>query len=801
MRPSPLFLFLSLFLLLYSVGSDSALDPKVACKSYAPSIPLSECHALVEIYNSTDGDNWKDNSGWGGPSINDWKGVHAKDMGSGFRVFSLSLPYNNLSGTLPGDIGRFPDLYYLSMAGNKLKGRIPRSIGHIRSLQAVDLSYNDFSGDVGDSFQGLKRLYELLLQGNELEGEIPSYLLELPGLRDVDLSKNKFTGSLDKNLRLSYSVDGLNLSNNKISGVIPSGIFNGFIRSLNLSHNLFSGAIPTSSISVDDLEHLYLNNNRLSGEIPSFIAKMTNLREFNASHNILSGQINEHTFPYETISEITLNDNYLSGFFPVDSLVGTAIRHVNIKNNLFINDFTNESFHALDYESEIPKGMKNRTSLGYVVDSSSDANYIALPATDEHGGMVVLAPGTDLKSSLVAGCHGELEGNVYVLPVGASGCTVLLKFARCDSNLKSCSINIPAENGIKAVAIENPSPERVLSGIVQLRGWSFDKNYLDYLSYQGSENKPRAMKLYIDNKYELSVASYLERDDVTSAMGLEQGVYSNQRLGWDVLINSATLDNGKHSAKLVSAHGDVLAESAFSVFNPRLRSGDTGFVTGDFPSIWVEDFPFSESRVKLSFNVAEQNFSIVDQEVGGRSTRSLERHFSGNSADLSLIEKRNGYPVVNIEYPSKDFPLAGVVSLRGWNALDQSETGMHDGVSILEIDGNISLQPKADERLDVKKALDVRFSNPGRSVLIYSGMLKNGIHRLRFLVGRVQDEVVFESFSPVNSENKQEYISGVNRSVRYQGFPFEGSEVELSFDQASQSFVISKQWVDGVEVN
>jgi hypothetical protein len=60
-------------------------------------IPKKECQALVALYDSTDGDNWLDNTGWKVTNTPcNWFGVTCK-KGS---VGKIELPSNNLKGSL-----------------------------------------------------------------------------------------------------------------------------------------------------------------------------------------------------------------------------------------------------------------------------------------------------------------------------------------------------------------------------------------------------------------------------------------------------------------------------------------------------------------------------------------------------------------------------------------------------------------------------------------------------------------------------------------------------------------------------
>ena len=61
-------------------------------------IPPDECYALLALYDSTDGPNWLNNTGWNVTnSPCSWFGVGC----SGGKVQSVALPDNRLNGTIP----------------------------------------------------------------------------------------------------------------------------------------------------------------------------------------------------------------------------------------------------------------------------------------------------------------------------------------------------------------------------------------------------------------------------------------------------------------------------------------------------------------------------------------------------------------------------------------------------------------------------------------------------------------------------------------------------------------------------
>jgi len=871
------------FILILSVSSFSFadLDRDTVCRSYSPAISKSECRALVDFYNATGGDNWKNNSGWGSSNISSWFGLELYQYGSTHHVASISLGDNNLNGEIPDVLAAWPELDRLVLHNNKLSGELPPSLYNATKIQTITLPGNNLEGSLSSNISRLKKLFSLTLDSNGFTGAIPEELFELPNIETIWLSGNEFSGNLELVTKISSSIRSLSLRDNKLSGKLPVSLLSSrSLESLNVSNNYFNGEIPRQigqAISlkifeasrnrlsgkipneiglIRKLEFLNLSENNLSGVLPSELSKvrvlerldlsknnfqgplpesygdlsfleflnlhgnrltgslpiswknLSSLSYLTLSENFLSGELSLESIPNGNLLSLSLRDNRLSGHFPMEILGEDKMSDVDIRNNFFSNDFdaTKPAQGPLfQYQTKPPRRMLGFDAVQYTVNSNDEAAYIALPSAAGHGGVVFPFSMNGRKLEKISGCEGIKKGLAYVLPVGASACEVSLEFVDCELGDGSCRVPVETSEGVRLFAIESPVKEKVLSGVSQLRGWNYDREYVDYLAIDYNLNKEQRMKLVIDGDISLDVAAYQYRGDVISGLGVNKTSDFIDHLGWDVLLNSALLGNGKHVASLVSVTGAVLDEVEFTVFNPELESGHTGFINQKFQDVWVEDFPFIGSNVKLSFNISEQRFSIVDQEVNGASTRGDQNFFTDDGLVHETVRKYKGLPGIHIEYPSSSSPLTGVASIRGWDVEASGETGRTNFGYEFRIDNNVQLFPKADDRPDIKSALDTYYSNSGRSSLIYSGLLKNGFHRLRYQRNsgplRLLSEVVFESFSPLNENGEQQYITGVEKSLRYTNFPFAGSDVELSFDQASQSFVVSKQWVNGVEVN
>lgn len=137
-------LFLALWLSVTNAGIAQAQDERFQisdCQT-VKTVAANECTALVTLYHTTDGMQWRNQSNWlsfGDNAPCDWYGVQC----TGDHVTGLQLAANGLSGTLPITIGYLSQLTTLHLENNALTGKVPATLCKaLPTLTDGNLGYN-----------------------------------------------------------------------------------------------------------------------------------------------------------------------------------------------------------------------------------------------------------------------------------------------------------------------------------------------------------------------------------------------------------------------------------------------------------------------------------------------------------------------------------------------------------------------------------------------------------------------------------------------------------------------------------
>ncbi|KAM3703798.1 hypothetical protein ACB098_04G123800 [Castanea mollissima] len=120
------------------------------------------------------------------------------DAGSICMVNSLtilSLKQNQISGSIPEEIGQCKELTHLYLSGNKFSGSLPNSLSQLVNLKRLDISDNNFNGELPD-LPRISGLVTYLEQNNHLSGKIPNFDFENFKKSEFNVANNNFSGPI-----------------------------------------------------------------------------------------------------------------------------------------------------------------------------------------------------------------------------------------------------------------------------------------------------------------------------------------------------------------------------------------------------------------------------------------------------------------------------------------------------------------------------------------------------------------------------------------------------------------------------
>lgn len=244
-----------------TAATETVLDVFYSAPSF--NCDITEREALIALYNSTDGSNWIDNTGWlGAPGTEcTWHGITCQDS----KITNIDLEENNLVGTIPPEIGCMSDLLDLRLHRNSLTGVIPGEIGNLSTLQYLNLAVNGFTGSIPSQLGNLNNLEYLYLYQNSFIGNIPPEIGDLTQLRVLLLGANQLAGSIPVQLGNLVNLEYLNLHGNQLTGCIPEEL---------------------GELSM--LETLSIRDNQLTCDIPATFSNLLLLETFNVTGNCIT---------------------------------------------------------------------------------------------------------------------------------------------------------------------------------------------------------------------------------------------------------------------------------------------------------------------------------------------------------------------------------------------------------------------------------------------------------------------------------------------------------------------------------
>ncbi|KAL3824663.1 hypothetical protein ACJIZ3_020692 [Penstemon smallii] len=144
----------------------------------------------------------------------------------------IDLAGNRLGGELPSIIGDLSTLEQINLDTNLIYGPIPPQISNLVNLtllnlssnllNAIDLSLNNLSSSLPSQLGSCIALEYLNLSNNVFEGQFPASIGNLPYLKELDVSFNHFNGKIPQSVQESSTLKLMNFSYNNFNGNITN---------------------------------------------------------------------------------------------------------------------------------------------------------------------------------------------------------------------------------------------------------------------------------------------------------------------------------------------------------------------------------------------------------------------------------------------------------------------------------------------------------------------------------------------------------------------------------------------------
>ncbi|KAG6490432.1 LRR receptor-like serine/threonine-protein kinase GSO2 [Zingiber officinale] len=233
------------------------------------------------------------------------------------NLWYLDVSENNLIGEIPKTFGRLCNLWMLDLSLNNIIGELADLLDGLSNcpqgatLSSLSIDDNNMSGSIPSNLGLLAHLQELDLSSNSLQGHFRAMFQDYTNSNPCH----------DNNLQCAMAPMGSYRPKDKIL-ITAKGSTYEYIRilslvtSIDLSHNNLSGEIPNELMMLRDLHFLSLSNNHLTGTIPENIAVLTELFSLDLSMNNLTGTIPSNLSALNFLSHLNLSFNNLSGRIP-----------------------------------------------------------------------------------------------------------------------------------------------------------------------------------------------------------------------------------------------------------------------------------------------------------------------------------------------------------------------------------------------------------------------------------------------------------------------------------------------------
>ena len=270
-------------------------------------------------------------------------------------IESINIGNNNMTGTIPGSIGQLSTLKILNITNNQISGTIPESIGRCKTIERCDVGGNQLTGPLPDSIGNWNMTKVFNVRANQLNGTLPTSIGNWTALTDFYIYNNRFHGSIPDKIGDWYALRNFNIEYNIFTGSLPYTIGQlSTVRRFDVSDNMLTGTIPESIGNCTSLEFFSIEDNIFDGPIPSTIGMLTSLTTLFLHSNKLTGTIPDVVGRFTSLQYISAKHNQLSGTIPLSVGNWSNIVSAHFYNNSFSGTVPNIlcTFNALNITAD-----------------------------------------------------------------------------------------------------------------------------------------------------------------------------------------------------------------------------------------------------------------------------------------------------------------------------------------------------------------------------------------------------------------------------------------------------------------